>query len=160
MKSKDYLLTFVAIGIAIGFYYCNDMLQATETFLKQHPYFLDSKQFNLLYFFTYLAQFLLLIPVGLMVDSCSLKGVMTGLITTTLFAQIILGILLSQRADGYVTLMYITRGIFGISGLGIITIQGKLIDKFSKKHYEYIMGLCLNIPYLFNALNSFITASV
>lgn len=56
--------------------------------------------------------------------------------------------------------MYITRGIFGISGLGIITIQGKLIDKFSKKHYEYIMGLCLNIPYLFNALNSFITASV
>lgn len=56
--------------------------------------------------------------------------------------------------------MYIIRGVFGISGLGIITIQGKLINRFSKKHYEYIMGLCLNIPYIFTALNSFVTASV
>lgn len=56
--------------------------------------------------------------------------------------------------------MYIARGVLGICGLSIITIQGKLADKFSKKNYEYIMGLCLNVPYMFNALNSFITASV
>lgn len=56
--------------------------------------------------------------------------------------------------------MYIVRGVFGISGLGVITIQGKLINRFSKRHYEYIMGLCLNIPYIFTALNSFVTASV
>jgi len=56
--------------------------------------------------------------------------------------------------------MYIARGFLGIGGLGIITIQGKLVNKYSKKHYEYIMGLCLNIPYIFNALNSFITAYV
>jgi Sec-independent protein secretion pathway component TatC len=56
--------------------------------------------------------------------------------------------------------MYIARGVLGICGLSIITIQGKLADKFSKKNYELIMGLCLNVPYIFNALNSFITAAV
>lgn len=48
----------------------------------------------------------------------------------------------------------------GISGLGIITIQGKLANQFCKRHYEYIMGICLNVPYIFNAVNSFLTAAV
>jgi len=82
------------------------------------------------------------------------------LISFSLIAQTALGILLSNRSDGYITCMYFVRGILGISGLGIIIIQGKLIDQFSKKHYEFIMGLCLNIPYCFNALNSFVTSAV
>lgn len=89
-----------------------------------------------------------------------LKMVMIAMIGITIAAQTILGILLDNRGSNYITFMYIARGVLGISGLGVITIQGKLANMFSKKHYEYIMGLCLNVPYIFNALNSFITASV
>jgi hypothetical protein len=95
-----------------------------------------------------------------MVDIMPLKIVMTVMILVTIGAQTILGILLDERGSNYITLMYIFRGVLGICGLGVITIQGKLASMFSKQHYEYIMGLCLNVPYIFNALNSFITASV
>jgi len=44
-------------------------------------------------------------------------------------------VIVQERYDGYVTMMYIARGFLGIGGLGIITIQGKLVNRYSKKHY-------------------------
>lgn len=158
MKERDYLIAILSIGIAIGYYYCADSLQATEVSLKKHPYFLTSTQFNLLYFSGYFAQFLLLFPVGILVDAFPLKTIMISLILVTFVSESVISLIVQERYHGYVTMMYVARGFLGIGGLGIITIQGKLVNKYSKRHYEYIMGLCLNIPYLFNALNSFITA--
>ena len=56
--------------------------------------------------------------------------------------------------------MCVARGVFGICGLGIIVIQGKLANRFVKQHYEYMMGLCLNIPYVFTAINSYLSSSI
>ncbi len=160
MKKQDYLLVTLAIGISIGYYYCTDMLQTQQTQLKRHPYFLTSEEFNYLYFFTYLSQFIFLVPLGIIVDILPVKYIMITLIVISIIAQTAIAFLLKTRQDGYLIMMYIARGFLGISGLGIITIQGKLADQFSKKHYQYIMGLCLNIPYAFNALNSFLTSSI
>lgn len=85
---------------------------------------------------------------------------MICLIVISIVAQASLAFLLKSRQEGYLIWMYIARGFLGITGLGILTIQGKLADQFCKKHYEYIMGLCFNIPYVFNALNSFLTSSI
>ena len=160
MKKQDYLLVTLAIGISIGYYYCTDMLQTEQTQLRRHPYFLTSQEFNYLYFFTYLSQFLFLIPLGIVVDILPVKHIMICLIVVSIGAQAALAFLLKSRQEGYLVWMYIARGFLGISGLGILTIQGKLADQFCKKHYEYVMGLCFNIPYVFNALNSFLTSSI
>lgn len=135
MKKGDYFLTGLAIGIAMGYYYNLDMLQAEEVQLKHHPYFLTSEQFNFLYFCTYLAQFLFLLPLGVLVDRFSLSVILVTLISLTLGSQVGLGLLLGWRGDGYLGGMYLLRGVLGISGLGIVTVQGKLVSRFSKKHY-------------------------
>jgi hypothetical protein len=60
---------------------------------------------------------------------------MTVIIIVTITTQTLLGIFLDKRMENYITYMYITRGVLGICGLGVITIQGKLANKYSKKNY-------------------------
>ena len=160
MDGRFYLLAFLAIGVAMCFYYNIDMLQTLENNLEVHPYFLTTSQFNMLYFSTYIAQFLFLLPLGILIDHFPIKILMPIMVIITIITEIIIGFLVKTRVSGYETMMCVARGIFGISGLGIIIIQGKLANRFAKHHYEYMMGLCLNVPYMFNAINSFITSAV
>ena len=160
MEGRFYLLAVLAICLSMGFYYGEDMLQTLEESFKEHPYFLTPMQFNLLYFATYIAQFLLLLPLGILVDIAPLGLVMTVLVLLTLLSSLVMGALVHARSDGYELGLCLARGVYGISGLGIVIIQGKLANKFAKKHYEYIMGLCLNVPYLFTAANSLINSSI
>jgi MFS family permease len=71
-----------------------------------------------------------------------------------------MGFMLSSRTDNYLIYMYLLRAIFGFAGQGIIVSQGAIVAKYAPKHYEYIMGLCLNIPLIFNALSSIISSKI
>ena len=160
MRLRDYGLTFLAICISIGYFYCLDIPQTLEANLKEHPYFMTATQFNFLYFGTYISQFIFLVPLGVLVDSFALSTLMPIMLAITIFSESIIGVVLGSRFNGYIGVLVVLRGISGINGLGVMIIQGKLIDKFAHPHYEYIMGLCLNLPNLFTAANSLITSSI
>ena len=101
MDCRFYGLATLAIGLAMCYYYNADMLQTLEHNFKQHPYFFSSLQFNMLYFCTYCAQFLFLLPLGILVDKFPLQVVTPILVGVTIIAQGVLGLLLQSRSHGY-----------------------------------------------------------
>ncbi len=57
-------------------------------------------------------------------------------------------------------MIYIFRGIFGITGEAIYTVQALLISLYGGKYYDMLMIVCMCVPFLFNSTNNIITPLV
>ena len=62
--------------------------------------------------------------------------------------------------SGYKYIIYFLRSLFGVSGEALFTVQAVLLTLYAKQHYEVSMGICLSLPFVFDALNSIITTHV
>lgn len=62
--------------------------------------------------------------------------------------------------SGYKYVAYFLRSLFGVSGEALFTVQAVLLTLYAGKHYEVSMGICLTLPFVFDALNSVITTHV
>lgn len=62
--------------------------------------------------------------------------------------------------SGYKYIIYFLRSLFGVSGEALFTVQAVLLTLYAKKNYEVSIGICLSLPFAFDALNSIITTHV
>lgn len=59
--------------------------------------------------------------------------------------------------SGYLFVVYCMRGVLGVAGEGIFTVQAMIISRYSSGNYEVVMGLALSLPFLFDSINSIVT---
>jgi hypothetical protein len=99
-------------------------------------------------------------PIGMLLDKFPIKKTILLLAVLSLVAQV--GILLSFyfQFSGYKIIIYIFRGLFGITGEALFTIQSLLISLYAGIHYEVLMGVCMCGPMIFDSLNNVLTPLV
>lgn len=61
------------------------------------------------------------------------------------------------QMTGYKIIVYILRGIFGVTGEALYTIQALLISLYGGKYYDLIIGAAFCIPLAFNSVNNILT---
>ena len=57
-------------------------------------------------------------------------------------------------------MVYIFRGIFGVTGEAIYTVQALLISLYGEKYYDMLIIVCMCVPFLFNSTNNIVTPFV
>lgn len=61
---------------------------------------------------------------------------------------------------GYKVIIYMFRGVFGITGEASFTILTLLMSKYAGKYYDSFIGVGLCMPYFFDSLNNVLTPIV
>lgn len=133
MERKYWALLALGILIMIGYTYSLDIPQEIQTPLQQDPYNFTTEQFNLIYFSTFILVTFLVIPIGIGIDRFPTSLSIIVLLALGLISQTVIGLLLQERINGYIGLILLMRSLFGISGEGLITLQGYVISVFGKK---------------------------
>lgn len=116
MEKSSYLLLFLAIAILVGYTYCLDTPEALEVPLRKPPYNFTSANFNLMYFFTFLAVGVLDIPLGIIIDRAPIKRTVIALLILSLASQTVIALLFELRPNVYIPIIMIMRSAFGIAG--------------------------------------------
>jgi MFS family permease len=155
------LLMLLGSAVAFGYTYGLDIIQTLEVPLREEPFSLSTFQFNLLYFFTFIFIFLFNIPIGTLIDRHSLTFSMFALLATSLAAQLIGTLMLQFRPQGYLAILYVMRAFFGLAGEGIFTVQSRIVARYCRKEdFEFVLSMCLSLPFLFYALDSVVTTQL
>lgn len=157
MKCEDIILVTLGTSIVVGYGYSMDMPQALELPLRGPPYNLDSVDFNLLYFATFLPVMITDIPLGIILDKFPLQKTVIAIAVTSFLAELGTAVLFDLRPEGYLWMIYILRAIVGMAGSSAFTMQGFVIARYAAEHYELLSGFGLCVPYVFDALNVTIT---
>lgn len=157
MKCEDIILVTLGTSIVVGYGYSMDMPQALELPLRGPPYNLDSVDFNLLYFATFLPVMITDIPLGIILDKFPLQKTVIAIAVTSFLAELGTAVLFDLRPEGYLWMVYILRAIVGMAGSSAFTMQGFVIARYAAEHYELLSGFGLCVPYVFDALNVTIT---
>lgn len=116
MQVKYILLLLLSILIMAGYTYSLDIPQEIETPLRNIPYSFSTDEFNMLYFSTFFLIIFLVIPIGFIVDQYPIQYTLISLLVLGFVAQSLIGLLLSQRINGYIGLILLMRALVGISG--------------------------------------------
>ena len=103
---------------------------------------------------------LLDIPIGILIDRVSISFALTISLLANLLSQLIFTFMLQFRPSGYFIVLLAMRVLFGTSGESNFTAQGKIIAKYCKKNYEFVLSVCFGIGFFFNALDSLITTGI
>lgn len=56
--------------------------------------------------------------------------------------------------------LYLLRGIFGITGEALFTIQALLISLYGGKYYDMLIGVGICAPLMFDSINNIMTPLV
>ena len=86
----------------------------------------------MIYFSTFILIAFLVIPIGIVIDRFPLVHSLISLLILGLLSQTAIAYLLESRFNGYIGIILLMRSLFGISGEGLITIQGYVISIYGK----------------------------
>ena len=135
MKCEDIILVTLGTSIVVGYGYSMDMPQALELPLRGPPYNLDSVDFNLLYFATFLPVMITDIPLGIILDKFPLQKTVIAIAVTSFLAELGTAVLFDLRPEGYLWMVYILRAVVGMAGSSAFTMQGFVIARYAAEHY-------------------------
>jgi hypothetical protein len=96
----------------------------------------------------------------MLLDKYPIKRTIICIALISLFAQTGILLMFYFQCSGYKIFIFIFRGIFGVAGEGLYTIQALLISLYGGKHYDMLMGVCICTPFLFSSINDVMTPTI
>ena len=131
MEWEDILLIFLGTIIVVGYGYSMDMPQALELPLRGEPYNLNSIEFNILYFATYLPILITDLPLGVILDKFPLQKTVVVIALSSFIAELLTAVLFDFRPEGYIYIVYALRAIVGMAGSSAFTMQGFIMARYA-----------------------------
>jgi len=131
MEWEDILLIFLGTIIVVGYGYSMDMPQALELPLRGEPYNLNSIEFNILYFSTYLPILITDLPLGVILDKFPLQKTVVVIALSSFIAELLTAVLFDFRPEGYIYIVYALRAIVGMAGSSAFTMQGFIMARYA-----------------------------
>lgn len=114
----------------------------------------------MIYFATFSLIGFLVIPIGVIIDKYPLKKTLMVMLLALLLSQVVISLLFTFTPPYFLPMVYVMRSIFGLAGEGLYTAQCIIMSIFAENEYEFLAGLALALPFLFDALNSVTTTAV
>ncbi len=96
----------------------------------------------------------------MLVDKYPLRRIMYFFAVLSFIALLSSAFAFEFMIPGYKWIVNILRSFFGVSGEALFTVQAVLLTLHAGKHYEVCMGICMCLPFVFDALNSVVTTHV
>ena len=93
----------------------------------------------------------------MILDKLPLKKTIIIISSVGLISSICIMMLFHLKCKFYLELIYVFRGIFGITGEGLCTIEALLIAQYGGKYYDTLMGVGLCLPFFLDAVSVFVT---
>jgi hypothetical protein len=102
------------------------------------------------------------IPNGMLIDKFPITKTVIIVTTISFLSQILTAIFFQFHpfGEGYKYILFGLRAFFGMAGSSAFTIQGLIISQYGKKYFELLMGVCLCVPFVFDAINSFVSTAI